>query len=363
MKMYIGILNIICLLLLSGCSSVDTVTKSASNAAAKSSLNPTTKKLCDTAISLPDVSSTITFDPERRLITRQDGETKINLQPISSINDILKNLFAKNKPLVLYVHGLGNEPKKTEEQRILEKLEEQYDVSALMFNWDSKFTWRGKPVSKARDAAQYLSDVITGIATYRGSHPESQSVPISLLVHSMGNIVLQNVVAKENPSLTKKNEALFTNILMTASDADSQDHDLWVEKLKVKGEGEGEGKIIIVINEKDGALKKSRISRLFLSKPLGNGIPDSLAKNTTYLNITERVGAAHRYFQKGKQHEQIAICKIFTSMLRSELPNLKDTDLIKNVYKERIYIPVDKQDKCDKCFIGVTNESDVDSDE
>ncbi|MCX7109004.1 MAG: alpha/beta hydrolase [Proteobacteria bacterium] len=309
MKALISVLQIICLLWLSGCSS---------------------------------------FDPATRLVI-----APAERMPISSIDQILSKLFDKKVPLVLYVHGRGNEPKKTKEGKILEKLESEYGVKVLMFNWDSKGFILSRPVENANDASPYLSDVIAKIVAYRKRNPESESVPVSLLVHSMGNIVLQRAIEKDL-SLTMKDGILFTNILMTGSDADAEGHNLWVQQLKANGT------IIVTINKKDGTLKWSTHDNG--KTPLGINPKQPLAINTYYLDVTGLVGNVHRVFQKGRQHGQISVCKILTSMLRGETPNL-EKGLIDKIYNERILVPIANVDKSDNCFTGSTGEPDLDSDD
>ena len=311
MKVLIGVLQIICLLWLSGCSS---------------------------------------FDPTTRLVIAP-AERK----PISSIDQILAKLFDKKVPLVLYVHGRGNEPKKTEEGKILEKLEHEYGVKVLMFNWDSKGFLLSRPVDNAKEAAPYLSDVIAKISDYRKRNPETEHVPVSLLVHSMGNIVLQTAIEKDL-SLTCKDKGLFTNILMTGSDADAEGHNLWVQKLKANDT------IIVTINKNDGTLSWSKHDNG--KTPLGINPKQPLAINAYYLDVTGLVGNVHRLFQKGKQHGQISVCKILTSMLRSETPNLEKggKGLIGKI-NERILVPVANVDKSDSCFTGSADEPDLDTDD
>jgi hypothetical protein len=76
--------------------------------------------------------SSLDYDSGKRVVIAP-AEPK----PISSIDSILVKLFEAQKPLVLYVHGRGNEPSKTKDDGIIEKLEKEYNAKVLMFNWDS----------------------------------------------------------------------------------------------------------------------------------------------------------------------------------------------------------------------------------
>ncbi|MEI7869531.1 MAG: alpha/beta hydrolase [Candidatus Methylumidiphilus sp.] len=281
--------------------------------------------------------STSSFDPAKRLVIAPAERI-----PISSIDQVLGGLFEHKKPFVLYVHGRGDEPKKTEQGKILEKLEQQYGVKVLMFNWDSKAKFvLSRPVAHADEAAPYLSDVVAKIINYRKLHQEARSIPISLLVHSMGNIVLQQAIDKDL-KLSESDGPLFMNILMTGSDADAEGHNLWVEKLSAKGE------IMITINKQDGTLSWSKHDSG--KTPLGINPKEPLAKNAHYLNVTGLVGKTHRLFQKGRQHGQISICLILTSMLRSETPNLQLGKLVNGGGDDRILVPIANIDNSNSCF-------------
>jgi len=96
--------------------------------------------------------------------------------------------------------------------------------------------------------------------------------------------------------------------------------------------------------------------------PLGINPLPPLADNAYYLDVTGLVGKTHRLFRKERQHNQVAICNILTAMLRGEKPNLVVGQDIKQV-KGRILVPVDKQNKADKCFQDVREEADEVDDE
>ena len=266
---------------------------------------------------------------------------------------MLDGVFAARKPVVLYVHGRGNEPKKTMKRRILETLEADYGVKVLMFNWDSKALLFHRPVPEAHEGAPYFRDVVNVMGRYRASHPETKAINVSLLVHSMGNLVLRS--ALDGLDLSTPGGPLFSNILMTGSDEDAEGHNRWVETLSARHT------ILITINEKDSTLRKS--NHPDGKTPLGLNPKPPLATNAYYLDVTGLVGKVHRLFAKGKQHGRIAICEIVTSMLRGEQPNLTVGQTIKRVERGRILVPIAKHDKADKCFVGVTDEADEDVEE
>lgn len=279
-----------------------------------------------------------------------------NRAGIAQADKVFDDLLSAEKPVVLYVHGRGNEPKKTLKEHILTTLEKDYSVKVLMFNWDSKAPLLQplhRPVREAQAAAPYLQDVIRRLIKYREAHPETQTVPISLLVHSMGNIVLRK--ALDGISLSTSKGPLFTNILMTEPDEDAEGHHLWVEKLKAQET------ILITINKNDGTLKHSNHPNG--KTPLGLNSKPPLATNAYYLETTGLVGKVHRLFTKGKQHGRIAICQILSAMLHGDKPVLEVDKTIKRIEQKRVLIPVAEQNKSDKCFQGVIDEPDEDNEE
>jgi hypothetical protein len=142
---------------------------------------------------------------------------------------------------------------------------------------------------------------------------------------------------------------------MTGSDEDAEGHNVWVEKLQARGT------ILISINEQDGTLARSKHPDG--KNPLGMGAPSPLANNAAYLDTTGLVGKTHRLFAKGKQHKRVAICQVFTAMLRGEKPDLSGGPSLKEVKRERVFVPVSTVGGGDACFQGVADSPDVDDDE
>ena len=215
-----------------------------------------------------------------------------------------------------------------------------------MLNWDSKAAdLRDRPIKEAHESAPYFQEVIKRLAQYRKSHPETKAINISLLVHSMGNLVLRK--AMDNFELSSEKDPVFTNILLTSSDEDAEEHNLWVEKLSASGT------ILITINKHDATLRLSNHPNG--KNPLGLSPKPPLATNAYYLDLTGFVGKVHRIFTKDNQHDRVAICEIFTAMLRGDKPNLEIAETISRKEQGRIFIPIAKQDKNNSCFKAATN--------
>lgn len=275
---------------------------------------------------------------------------------MTSSDVVLDTLFAARKPVVLYVHGRGREPGKTLKKDIIRTLERDYDVKVLMFNWDSAVPLVRplfRPVASAQASGAELRDLILRISKYRDAHPETASVPVSLLVHSMGNITLH--AATNDSDLTPAGRPLFANILMTGSDEDANGHKAWVEKLQAQHT------VMITINRQDGTLARSHHPDGVPA--LGTNPAPPLAANAVYFDVSDQVGAVHRLFQKSNQHGRVAVCKVFTALLRGEAPDLSNSTAVKELKQSNLIVPSNTVAKNDSCFSGVSDSPDLDDDD
>ncbi len=133
------------------------------------------------------------------------------------------------------------------------------------------------------------------------------AVTLNLLCHSMGNYVFKNTL-KTSDNVTSK--LVFDNICLVAADTNSKNHADWVGQLDVRS------RVYIVINEKDSALKASRI------KPgdeqlarLGHYMRKLNSQNAHYIDVTgaDHVGSEHTYF-KGDAVKNMALRNMFSEM-------------------------------------------------
>ena len=95
---------------------------------------------------------------------------------MSQVDLVLDKILPKSGPTILFVHGRGNEPKKSLKGGLfvqglaVHKLETDYGANVIMFNWDSKrgngLKDRSRPLSKMEDAANSFSVVLQGIRSY-----------------------------------------------------------------------------------------------------------------------------------------------------------------------------------------------------
>lgn len=239
------------------------------------------------------------------LYTASGGPMKVEDLPA-----YLDTQFNNNIPVVIYVHGRGKEPNKSlSRKKIVQKIEKQHQVACIMFNWDSAFRGvnfldRERPIANVPDGAVKLKAVLGRLPTKQ----QRGQGRLTLLVHSMGNLVLQEVVGSGGFS----GQQIFDNILMTEPDCDAQGHVPWVTALAINE------KVFITQNENDSTLKHAGDARLPGVFALGLGVNEPKAANARYLDLSGLVGEGHRVFALGALDSQVNVAETIGAILRGE---------------------------------------------
>lgn len=157
-----------------------------------------------------------------------------------------------NRPILLYAHGYNN--KVTTPLQATSVLREKYDCEVICFMWptDGVTLKYDKDREDARITARPFLRFLRKSEYYLQHANNTQ--PVTLLCHSMGNYVLKNAINTdvENSPYQKEGKdtlsTLFTNIILTGADVDSEGHVEWVSELKPKQ------KLFICINRGDKVL-------------------------------------------------------------------------------------------------------------
>ncbi|MBM3951333.1 MAG: alpha/beta hydrolase [Rhodospirillales bacterium] len=267
--------------------------------------------------------------------TRED-ELIHNKMPLiqESVDKTLADFSqSSDKPIMIYVHGRGNEPKKSINYRTDCEIGTDYSVNFLMFNWDS-FCPICRPVSRAERAAPDLLKLLIWVSEFKNKQkPKNRFV---LLAHSMGTIVLEAMteIRGWEEALAFSENRLFDTVVLTGADADERGHAEWVGKLNRLSD-----RIFITVNENDGILDWSEG---WFARRLGKRFPEksSVASNANYVVLTGLIDDTHRVFPKSNQHKQENVCKFFDAVLTGSnvnLPDLSETskppEYAPNVYK------------------------------
>lgn len=307
-------------------------------------------------------SNELSFDPEKRLYTTDNVGHSINRLP-----ELLDKVLNESKSVILFVHGRGDEPEKSMigtgmivsnfvEGKAFRKLEEGYSANVLMFNWDSKRKGKGpiglkdrsRPLSNMPIAARELASVLRGIKQYYEDKPNAKRMV--LIAHSMGTIVVENIVKNQGGWVS--NRPLFSNILLSSSDADDLNHKEWVEKISAIE------KVYITVNVDDGTLIESTDERPEGAIALGLEPGAKLADKAIYVDITglgkEKEGKdkkteAHELFHKKSMHKQIHVCNFYHQVLTGQSVILNDENSTEIIPRQRYKLTFARNGQ-DDCF-------------
>ena len=188
------------------------------------------------------------------------------------------------KNLLLFVHGFNNNVESVVERAL--RLQKRFDVEVLAFSWpangggvygalsyksdkkDARASigaldrvlekvggslrrLRGEEAQKVRDSAdrRMERDAETRDEFLARALARQCPVRVSLMLHSMGNYLFKQLLKS---SLYVGEELLFDNVVMVAADANSENHQSWVDRVQFRN------RLYITINENDSALKLSR---------------------------------------------------------------------------------------------------------
>lgn len=308
--------------------------------------------------------SDLKYDPKTAFFTSDCKGYEAN-----EVEEVLDELFKTEKPIILFVHGRGKEPKKSLKGGSIvtglavHKLESQYDAKVLMFSWDSErgglglvgITDRTRPLANIPEASEKLNELLIRIRQYRAN--KNTNKPLVLLAHSMGTIVLQNLVENEAlKSWPSSDGPIFSNVVISSSDADNLGHEKWVQQIALTE------RTYVTFNNGDGTLKISTEARPEGAVALGLNPGPIFASNANYINLTglgmsissqdEEDNDHHEMFNKCSMFNQVNMCQFYDSALRGNEPSLDSNTAEKS---ERVYSLKSKIDKNSACF---TNKCD-----
>lgn len=281
--------------------------------------------------------SKLKFDPLTPLYLSDDSAWRMD-----QFSTVFDRVQATEKPVVFFVHGRGKEPQKSlhgatfTKGMAVHKIELGYNVSVLMFNWDSAFKGfsfldRDVPLSHTQAGAESLGSLLQELQGRQTANPGSRKP--TLLVHSMGSVVIQKTIEAD---LWPKGGRLFTQVLFSQPDADDVGHAAWLDKLAARE------RVLVTLNKDDHVLRRSTDARPVGSHALGLGTGEPLAANASYVDLS-RIGPLgkkdedHEVFGKGAMNGQIYVCRFFTQALRGEPVSLKLGADVESIERDVIF--------------------------
>ena len=233
--------------------------------------------------------SSSSFDARFRLMTAPDTRMPLTAGDI----DAALRQFADgdDRPIVLFVHGRGDEPQKSIARNALASIEAHHDVRVLMFTWDSHCLVC-RPVDRAAAAAPDLAQLLAAVADARrnGAAPDNKLI---LLTHSMGSIVLERAVT--DGRFGELPDRMFDSIVLAASDSDADGHADWLRRASRLAPA-----TYVMVNPRDWILSLSgRNLRVGNRVPSGrNG--DHAEWPVRYVVAASENFTLHRLFNNGK---------------------------------------------------------------
>lgn len=246
---------------------------------------------------------------------------------MARVNPKLIGKNGKGRNLVLFVHGYNNNLEEALDRAA--SFERNFGVEVLVFSWPANGGGNVKGLasylSDKRDARASVGALdrvlakinealfaiheehetrVTKIADKRFgddaaawdqfySEEANKWCPftINLVLHSMGNYLFKCLLTS---SVYRAQTLIFDNVVLVAADTNNEGHAHWVEKIPARK------RVLIAINEDDGALRASRVKMGELQKArLGHHLFGLNAANAVYVNFTnaKQVGGSHAYFE------------------------------------------------------------------
>ncbi len=226
--------------------------------------------------------------------------------PVTDMTEILEK-FTRESPdknIVFYVHGRNHYVEK--EWKKLQVMEDTYKVRVVMLHWNAWSSLVSRAVAGAEEAAEPLAEAFKAVRAFKESHQEFfEEHKISLLCHSMGNLVLKNFTEKYLQNNQYNLEApLFENYLGVSADVPLKDHREWLARFNLAKNK------TVVMNNRDIVLLLSYTLDLTEKKPfqyrLGLGfdnypgkkdqIKSKLVPDVTYIDLSGVLESQHGYF-------------------------------------------------------------------
>jgi len=331
-----------------------------------------TKRLVTSIIAMMTVLSpalSMAFD-KTKYVYLMNNKTKKEEFSKERVNEAFVRAFQAQKPVVLFVHGRGDEPTKSLEGtgvvlstmaylRIgggstglaVRKLQETYGVTVILFSWNSvrsyagldfiNLTDRSKPLTHATNqggGGDRLGTVIDSLSTLPPTRP-----PLVLLAHSMGSWVIKDYIEKRKMFP----KGLFSNLILSSSDVDNV-HVSWIEDLAKTAN------VYVTTNEKDWTLDRVKIDSLRKSAPVGLQLGASSAQNAHYVKIAME---AHEVFYRSNWEGNKTVCRFFYEVLGGKRATLTLKGGSGNVYFLPAVKPSDIPENCNKTYeVGLEDD-------
>ena len=234
-----------------------------------------------------------------------------------------------------------------------QKLADKYDTDVILFSWPSNPQGNSNSIfdlfeieseyqealSIAKSSAPALEKALTFlsqcIADYSFDDLLRRKIKFTLLIHSLGNCVLENCIKLTSDNVTK----IFDNIILHQADVDNKKHEQWITNIQPINN------VYVTINRNDnvltasGAFHKSRLNSWNVNNRLGNNTKDFTAlKPVYYTDFTKggQVANAHNLFFE-VDHNAIVV-NFFKQIFKGNSPLINNRPFRRSNNQENVYI-------------------------
>jgi hypothetical protein len=224
---------------------------------------------------------------------------KWNVYQAASLADAMEHM-PRGKDIVVYAEGMGKIF--TANVARAKLMASQYNVNVVMFDYAS-INNAYKPSKNFRfarqnarlSAAQYLGLLKELQQAKAAAAPWIDGVKLTTFYHSMGNIILKQMV--EQHDISGLNSTPFIdNLVINAACVPQKHHAEWVEKISFAKQ------VYVHYNRADLQLKGAHL--LMMKKQLGEKVKKKAqADNAVYVNFHNMVGWQHSYFMNFPRNE------------------------------------------------------------
>lgn len=237
---------------------------------------------------------------------------------VHEVNNLQQALsYLPKRDIVFYTEGMGKTFPLNLKRGVA--LTTQYEVNVVMFDYPSIdperswFTNFNFAYAQAEEAVVTYSKFLNEVESTIASSPDKfQGITTSLFHHSMGNIMVKELVEQ---GLHKQFDNLHLDrIVLNAACVPGKDHQKWVSQLSFADE------VVINYNEEDRQLNGASI--ITFNKMLGIKIDHPLANNAIYVDMNPSLGKTHSAYLDIKGRDAISPhIKDYYSSLFSSRPS------------------------------------------
>ncbi|WP_372652819.1 alpha/beta hydrolase [Halobacteriovorax sp.] len=261
------------------------------------------------------------------------------------VSAAMAEIFSKGEVghINVFVHGRGKHPEKG--FGVMNEVEKTYGVKSIMFHWPSWKSAMERPVGNAVGAAEDLSRFLSALNSYVRMYPNRMlGVKLSLLVHSMGNIVFKEMLENYYHS-GEFNRNLFSSLVLNAADVPAKEHKQWVDRIDFSTQN------FVTYNDNDivlfGSEQLDRFNDEYeeyegtrLGKDLEKvtkGKVRYLSQNAKYLNLSKMTFTGHRHFLVDDKKKNIELKNLFSQIIKGRAPYLNSRDGVYDVKHNTYY--------------------------